>query len=109
MQHQLESVICTIVWHELLFGMHCLPAGARKTFLADYLTNEVRIAFDRLPYDEAAAEWHAEERGRLQRVGKTAPFADGQIASIAAVNNLTLVTLNRADFANFKGLRIKSW
>lgn len=86
-----------------------MPDGARKDALADLLENRIRVAFDLLPYDEAAAQWHAEERGRLQRIGKPAPFADGQIASIAAVNDLTVVTLNRADFANFKGLRIKSW
>jgi predicted nucleic acid-binding protein len=36
-------------------------------------------------------------------------FADGQIAAIAAVNELTLVTNNEADFRRFQGLRAVSW
>ena len=36
------------------------------------------------------------------------PFADGQIAAIAAVNDLLLVTRNTADFAYF-GIEIEDW
>ena len=39
----------------------------------------------------------------------TPPFVDGQIAAIAKVSNLTLVTSNTGDFQGFKGLRIHSW
>jgi tRNA(fMet)-specific endonuclease VapC len=37
------------------------------------------------------------------------PFADGQIASIAATRDLTLVTANVADFERFEGLRVEDW
>jgi tRNA(fMet)-specific endonuclease VapC len=60
-------------------------------------------------YDQPAAEWHARERARLTKIGKTPAFADGQIASIAHVNNLILVTNNVADFQFFDGLRIENW
>ena len=62
-----------------------------------------------LSYDRAATDWHALERARLAAVGKTPPFIDGQIAAIARVNELVLVTSNKADFAGFKGLRLTSW
>ncbi len=62
-----------------------------------------------MPYDGRAAQWHAAERARLTRIGKTPPFADGQIAAVAVVNDLTLVTANAADFANFQDLRIQNW
>jgi tRNA(fMet)-specific endonuclease VapC len=39
----------------------------------------------------------------------TPPFADGQIAAIAAVHGLTLVTANVADFRPFKGLQVRRW
>jgi len=39
-------------------------------------------------------------------LGYNAPYADGQIAAIAAVNGLTLVTRNVADFQRFSGLRL---
>ena len=38
-----------------------------------------------------------------------APFVDGQIAAIAKVNNLVLVTSNRAHFEPFEGLEIQDW
>jgi tRNA(fMet)-specific endonuclease VapC len=62
-----------------------------------------------LDYDELAAEWHAAERARLVARGETPPFADGQIAAIAQVNDLTLVTFNDVDFRRFDGLRILVW
>ena len=62
-----------------------------------------------LPYDSVCAVWHAAERERLERIGLTPPFSDGQIAAIAAVNHLILVTFNTEDFANFAGLRIEAW
>jgi len=57
----------------------------------------------------AAAKWHACERARLQSIGKTPPFVDGQIAAIAYVNNLILVTRNITDFDSFSDLQIQSW
>ena len=66
-------------------------------------------SFPVLDYDRKAADWHALERARLSAAGKTPPFADGQIAAIAHVNGLTLVTANTNDFRRFKGLRVRSW
>jgi tRNA(fMet)-specific endonuclease VapC len=62
-----------------------------------------------LPYDASAAAWHARERARLTRRGKRPAFVDGQIAAIAAVNDLVLVTRNLRDFSGFSGLEIESW
>jgi tRNA(fMet)-specific endonuclease VapC len=60
-------------------------------------------------YNEDAAKWHACERARLQLIGKTPPFVDGQIAAIACVNNLILVTRNISDFNSFSDLQIQNW
>ena len=62
-----------------------------------------------LPYDSAAAEWHARERARLAARGETPPMLDGQIAAIAAVHGLIVVTSNTADFNRFADLRVESW
>ncbi|MGZ5432871.1 MAG: hypothetical protein ACXW4P_26715 [Thermoanaerobaculia bacterium] len=62
-----------------------------------------------LAYDRVAAEWHAAERARLVGRGQTPSFADGQIAAIARVNELTLVTFNDADFRRFQGVRVVTW
>jgi len=62
-----------------------------------------------LDYDRAAAEWHAAERARLIARGETPPFVYGQIAAIAYIHGLILVTLNEADFRRFHGLRVLRW
>jgi tRNA(fMet)-specific endonuclease VapC len=97
------------VWHELLFGVWRLPASPRKNALAAYLREVLEPSIPILAYDQAAAEWHARERGRLEAQGKATPFIDGQIAAIAAVNDLVLVTANTRDFRLFRGLRLEDW
>lgn len=52
---------------------------------------------------------HAAERARLEESGTTLPFVDGQIAAIARVNELVLVTSNVKDFAPFTGLTVENW
>ena len=85
-----------------------MPRGKRRSEIEDYLTRVVRLLYPILPYDEAAASWHASERVRLERRGKTPPFVDGQIAAIAAVRDLTLVTANVEDFEAFD-VRVERW
>ena len=41
-----------------------------------------------IPYEILAAGWFASERARLASIGKTLSYPDGQIASIAAANQL---------------------
>ncbi|MBW4515079.1 MAG: hypothetical protein KME11_07630 [Timaviella obliquedivisa GSE-PSE-MK23-08B] len=62
-----------------------------------------------LPYAAAAAEWFAQERARLSAIGKTPAYADGQIAAVAQVNNLIVVTNNVKDYADFQNLQIENW
>jgi tRNA(fMet)-specific endonuclease VapC len=108
-QHSDECAIAAPVWHELSYGSLRLPAGKRRRALERYLTDVVRASLPILPYDETAATWHAEERARLEAKGRPTPFVDGQIAAIARVHNLTLVTLDAKDFKDFKGLTVVTW
>ncbi len=107
--HEGETAIASIVWYELRFGCARLSASRRREAIERYLEDVVLVSFPVLDYDRAAAEWHARERVRLEAAGKTPPFVDGQIAAIACVNDLTLVTANKADFRGFKGLRVEGW
>ena len=66
-------------------------------------------SFPILPYDEAAATWHGEERARLDALGRPAPFVDGQIAAIAHITGLVVATTNVRDFTRFKGLTVENW
>ena len=104
-----ECAIAAPVWHELTYGCRRLPKSKRRAALEAYLQDVVRGSFPNLPYDEAAAEWHGGERARLESLGRPAPFVDGQIASIAHVHGLVLVTTNDHDFVRFKGLRVENW
>jgi tRNA(fMet)-specific endonuclease VapC len=107
--HERETAIASIVWHELRFGCARLPVSRRREAIERYLEDVVLASFPILDYDRAAAEWHARERVRLEAAGKTPPFVDGQIAAIACVNGLVLVTANKVDFRGFKGLRVEGW
>ena len=104
-----ECAIAAPVWHELTDGCRRLPKGKRRASLEAYLRDVVRGSFPILPYDEAAATWHGEERARLEALGRPAPFVDGQIAAIAHVHGLVLATTNDRDFVHFKGLTIENW
>lgn len=62
-----------------------------------------------LPFEQAAAEWFVQERARLKSTGQTCAYADGELAAIAAVNNLILVSRNTSDFACFQNLTVHNW
>ena len=101
--------IAAPVWHELVYGCSRLPAGKRRNALEEYLYGVVARSFPILPYDDVAAETHGRERARLEEVGKTPPFVDGQIAAIAHCQGLTLVTANMDDFRYFEELELADW
>ena len=108
-KHEQEIAIASIVWHELRFGVERLPVSRRREVVERYLEEVVLPAIPILAYDQRAAEWHARERARLGARGETPSFADGQIAAIAHVNDLTVVTFNAADFRRFEGLQVTAW
>ena len=96
------------VWHEIEYGVLRLPAGKRRRAI-DAIVQRITRSVVVLPYDQAAARWHARERAHLSRSGKPPPFVDGQIAAIAAIHRLVLVTRNVRDFSSFAGLEVESW
>lgn len=96
------------VWHELEVGRLRLPAGRRRRTI-EAIMDTISAALVILAYDTNAAAWHARERARLTRLGRSPPFVDGQIAAIAAVNHLVLVTRNVRDFSGFTGIDVESW
>ena len=59
--------------------------GRRKERFRSYLQNLLSSGLPVLPYDNAAALWHCEQRARLEAPGLRPAFADGQIAAIAAI------------------------
>lgn len=104
-----DCSISSISWHELWFGMQRLPKSKRRNDIKRYFLDVVQPTFEILPYDAASAAWHGVERARLQSLGVTPPFADGQIAAIAHRYDLILVTLNEKDFVRFADIKIEIW
>lgn len=107
--HDGEYATAAIVWHELVYGCELLAASKRKKQLQSYLEMLLLNGLIVLPYDQAAANWYAIERARLQRQGLTCAYADGEIAAIAVTQKLTLVTRNTQDFENFQNLALQNW
>jgi tRNA(fMet)-specific endonuclease VapC len=108
-EHEASIVLAAPVWHELVYGASLLPPSKKRRAIEHYLTTAVRPNFPILSYDAAAAEWHARERARLEKIGEKPPFIDGQIAAIAKSNDLVLVTANQKDFVRFAELELEDW
>lgn len=107
--HRHEIVIGAPVWHELQYGCRRLPASRKRELIQEFLDDVIRPSIMILPYDDRAAEWHGQERARLTAAGKTPSYVDGQIAAIAHVHNLILVTRNIGDFQAFPDITLENW
>ncbi len=104
-----ESVsLCSVTRFELFAGVMALPVGRRRTSLlkslGDILDAEFRTPC--LPFDRNAAEVCAEIVTHRQRMGAPMDLGDAQIAAIALVNGLPLVSRNVKDFARVPGLEV---
>ena len=97
------------VLHELRYGSRLLEPSRRRAVIERFVEEVLLRVYPVLPYDRAAAEWHADERARLSKAGSPAPYADAVIAAIAAVNSLVLVTANTRDFRRFRDLEVETW
>lgn len=109
---ELDSIFsCTsaTVWHELWHGIHLMDDGKRKQGLVEVLEMLRKNGFEVLPFCREAAEWLAMERIRLKRQGITPTKYDSEIAAVAVVNNLIIVTRNVDDFKICAGVRVENW
>ena len=104
-----QFAIASVSYHEVMVGYLRLPESQKRREIETYMQQSVDGVLEILPYDNTAARWHALERTRLRQAGKTPPYGDGQIAAIAATNNLTLVTRNTDDFQYFQNLQMANW
>lgn len=107
--HEMEIATAAVVWYALNLAAARLPLSAQRSTVERYLSEVVESAIPILGYTAQAAEWHAAEIARLGPAVAVADFAAGQIAAIAAVNDLTLVTLHRAPYALFRGIALADW
>lgn len=100
-----DIVVCSIVRGELAYGAmksQTPEASVAKQarFLKPYKT---------LPFDDTAAHEYGRIRAYLENVGTPIGPYDMQIAAIAVVNDLIVVTHNIKEFSRIPGLKIEDW
>jgi tRNA(fMet)-specific endonuclease VapC len=100
-----EIVVSAVTRAELLYGAEKSnkPVETLEKLLA-FLK-----PYPSLPFDDNAAQVAGVERARLESIGLPIGPYDLLIASIALVNNLTLVTHNVREFSRVVGLKIEDW
>ncbi|NOQ34422.1 MAG: PIN domain-containing protein [Methylococcaceae bacterium] len=97
------------VIYEIIQGAKRLPESKKRREILRYLDDFVYPKVPILPYDKQAAALHGDLQAELSLTGKTAPLIDGQIAAIAQLHGLILVTQNTRDFAHFSALTVENW
>lgn len=104
-QYSGRLAIPTIVLGELYAGAHMLPNSTRIIAGINDLLDDVTV----LAFDSACAEEFGRLRGVLKQQGLAVNPLDLQIAAVALVHNLTLVTNNTKDFRHIPGLMLDDW
>lgn len=93
---------------EILTGIALLPAGKRRTALAEAAEQmfDHDFASHCLAFDAAAAKNYAVIVATRTRQGQPISTEDAQIAAIALANGLMMVTRNTKDFENIAALTL---
>jgi tRNA(fMet)-specific endonuclease VapC len=96
-----DIVVCSVVKAELFYGAMKSNNPSRT------LSNQQQFLnlFASFPFDDEAAVVYGRLRATLAAQGSN----DLQIASIALVHDLTLVTHNTGEFVRVPSLRLEDW
>ncbi|OUL32017.1 VapC toxin family PIN domain ribonuclease [Nostoc sp. RF31YmG] len=100
-----DIAVCSVVKAELFYGAMRSNNPPRTLALLEAFLNN----FVSLPFDDRAAWIFGTIRAELGTLGTLIGPYDLQIAAIAVVNNLTLVTHNTREFSRVNGLAIEDW
>ena len=104
----LESVdesdlfVPAVVFGELRKGVERRNDDPKKVVLTQWLDDCREIYGDRIvPFDYEVSNLWGKVVANLQKTGKTPPVIDSQIAATALCHDMTLVTRNVRDMADF--------
>ena len=97
--------VCSVVKGELFYG------AMKSNNLEKTLDRQQEFLklFVSLPFDDDASFIYGRIRAELSAKGIIIGANDLQIAAIAMVNNLILVTHNVREFSRVNGLRFEDW
>jgi predicted nucleic acid-binding protein len=107
-----EEIYTTAVTRgELLFGLHSMPIGRRRSHLEAGIARifATQLAGRVLPYDSAAADHHAALAAARRAAGRPMAMADAMIAGIARSRGARLATRNVRDFEDCGLTLINPW
>jgi tRNA(fMet)-specific endonuclease VapC len=104
-QYSGRLFIPTIVLAELYAGAYLLDDATKIIAGIRDLLQDTGV----LPFDENCAEEFGRLRGEMKRLGVATSPLDLQIAAVAMVHDLTLVTNNISDFDKIPRLRLDDW
>jgi predicted nucleic acid-binding protein len=91
--------ISSVTLAELLFGIGALPAGKRKSLLADAVEGMLDLFDDRvLSFDADAARCYAQLAVAARLNGRGFPTPDGYIAAIAAARGFIVASRDTSPF-----------
>jgi len=100
-----ELRLCSVVVGELYYGAF---KSARQAENLRLLAEFVPV-FPSLPFDNVAAERYGKIRAHLEAAGTAIGPYDLQIAAVALIHGLTLVTHNVDEMARVPDLLIEDW
>ncbi len=95
---------CVIVLGELYFAAH---ASSRRAFNLRNIEN-LLAHIPMLDFDRAAAEEYGRIKAELKAKGRPIPGTDAQIAAIARLHGLTILSADR-HFRFVDGLTVENW
>ena len=109
--HRMQSVpasdiaVCTITKGEMYSG----ASRSQQPLRPRERQSDFFLRFASLPFDDAAADEYGRIDGTLKSRGISIGPLDTQIAAIALVHTLTLVTHNARHFSRIPELQIEDW
>lgn len=96
---------------ELRYGIERLPAGRRRTRLAEWLRDDIPLRFEGriLPIDVVVADACGKLMARIELGGQTIAAMDALIAATTEVHHLALVTRNTSHFDSAVAAMVNPW
>lgn len=106
--HPSTVYVSRVTEAEMLLGVALLPAGKRRSALAEQVSGLFTAHFHPrcLPFDTRAASHYARIVSHRQSIGRPINTEDAQIAAITCSHGFRLATRNVTDFADIAGLDI---
>jgi tRNA(fMet)-specific endonuclease VapC len=100
-----DIAVCSVVKAELFYGS-MKSANPERSYA---LQQEFLSQFVSLTFDDGSANVFGIIRAQLEKQGTPIGAYDLQIAAIAIVNDLTLLTHNTREFSRVSNLKFEDW